>query len=144
VILLDTNVAVWLVTKSEALHQTCVDACARLVTSGEILVVSAQVLAESWSLLTRPIANTGGFGLSPAEANVRITELLTSATILPEPANIWDEHRHLLLTHAVSGVNVHDCRLAAWCRLRGVERILTLNSAHFKRFGIAAVHPNEV
>jgi len=138
VILLDTNVAVRVVTKSEAFHQTCVDACARLVGEGAILV-----LAESWYLLTRPIANTGGFGLSPSDANIRISALLSCAAMLPEPANIWDEHRYLLITHAVSGVNVHDCRLAAGCRLRGVERILTLNGPHFKLFGITALHPNE-
>jgi len=129
--------------KSESLHASCVEACARLVGQGETLVMSAQVLAESWSLLTRPAANAGGFGLKPSQANVRISELLTIAGALPEPSNIWDEHRHLLVTHSVSGVNVHDCRLAAWCNLWGVGRILTLNGDHFKRFGVPTLHPSD-
>ena len=143
-ILIDTNVAIRTVVKSEELNSICIEACAKLVRDGDVLVVCAQVMAESWSVLTRPASSSGGYGLSPSDADNRLLELASIAEVLPEPPNIWDEHRSLLLANNVSGVNVHDCRLAALCALCGVERILTLNGTHFKRFGIVTVHPKVI
>ncbi len=142
--LMDTNVAVRAVMLSEALHPTCINAIANIALKGDGLVVGSQVLGESWSLLTRPTSNKGGYGLSIANADVRLTTILRLAKVLPEPSNLWDEHRRLLVSCSVLGTQVHDCRLAAWCLLNGVDRILTLNSADFKRFAVQAVHPNNV
>jgi hypothetical protein len=45
----------------------------------------------------------------------------------------------------VSGVQVHDARLAAVMRVHGLTHILTLNAADFARYpGIIAVHPQDV
>jgi len=142
--LLDTNVAVRSVMPSDPLHSYCTQALAKLADRGEKFVVGSQVLAEAWSLLTRASTSREGFGLTPYDADNRITQLLRFAILLPEPPDIWHEHHRLLVSCGVSGVQVHDCRLAAWCLLHGVESILTFNSADFARFGVTTVRPNDV
>ena len=53
--------------------------------------------------------------------------------------------RRLVLAHAVSGVQVHDARLAAAMRVYGVTHIPTLNPGDFERYSdIAAVHPSSL
>jgi predicted nucleic acid-binding protein len=46
------------------------------------------------------------------------------------------------VSHNVSGVQVHDARLAAAMRVHGIERVLTFNERDFARYpDIQAVHP---
>jgi len=45
----------------------------------------------------------------------------------------------------VSGVQVHDARLAAAMRVHGVKRILTFNDRDFARYAdMEAIHPRAV
>ena len=51
----------------------------------------------------------------------------------------------MLVDYGVSGVQVHDARLAATMRVHGVQRILTFNVQDFRRYtGIEAVLPQSV
>jgi predicted nucleic acid-binding protein len=51
----------------------------------------------------------------------------------------------ILVTYGVSGVQVHDARLAAAMRVHGVKRILTFNERDFARYrDIEPVHPRAV
>jgi hypothetical protein len=51
----------------------------------------------------------------------------------------------LLVTYGVSGVQVHDARLAAAMRVYGVKWILTFNERDFARYAdIEAIHPRAV
>ena len=46
------------------------------------------------------------------------------------------------VSHNVSGVQVHDARLAAAMRVHGIQRVLTFNARDFARYpDIQAVHP---
>ena len=61
--------------------------------------------------------------------------------MLPDSLAVHEEWRRLLVTHGVSGVQVHDARLAAAMRVHGVKRILTFNDRDFTRFThIEAIH----
>lgn len=65
--------------------------------------------------------------------------------LLPDREAIYREWRRLVVAHAVSGVQVHDARLAAAMLVHGITHLLTLNSADFVRFpGITAVRPSEI
>ena len=45
----------------------------------------------------------------------------------------------------VSGVQVHDARLAAVMKAHGIARIVTFNASDFDRFAdIEALHPDEI
>jgi hypothetical protein len=106
-------------------------------------VLSAQVLGEAWSLCTRPANLRGGYGLTIEETEAMISDIRELAVLLPEPPHLWAEQSRLLVSHRVSGVQTHDCRIAAWCRLSQVEGILTLNPKGFNRFGITTLNPTE-
>jgi predicted nucleic acid-binding protein len=48
----------------------------------------------------------------------------------------------MVVAYGVSGVQVHDARLAAAMRVHGMTHILTFNPADFQRYpGITVVHP---
>ena len=65
--------------------------------------------------------------------------------MLPDSLAVHEEWRKLLVTHSVSGVQVHDARLVAAMREHGVKRILTFNVKDFSRYtDIEAVHPLSV
>ena len=50
-----------------------------------------------------------------------------------------------MIDRRVSGVQVHDARLAAVMKAHGIARIVTFNVADFTRFPeIEAVHPGEI
>jgi predicted nucleic acid-binding protein len=55
---------------------------------------------------------------------------------------VW---RKILVSHNVSGVQVHDAHLVAAMLVHGVKRILTFNDKDFTRYPeIEAVHPRSV
>lgn len=65
--------------------------------------------------------------------------------MLPDSLAVHEEWRKLLVTHSISGVQVHDARLVAAMRVHGVKRILTFNHKDFARFtDIEAGHPRNV
>jgi predicted nucleic acid-binding protein len=63
--------------------------------------------------------------------------------LLVDSALVYQEWRRIVAKHNVSGVRVHDARLAAAMYVHGVSHILTLNVTDFNRFdGLAALHPD--
>jgi predicted nucleic acid-binding protein len=51
----------------------------------------------------------------------------------------------LVVRHRVSGVQVHDARLAAAMQVHGISHILTLNQPDFVRYtDISVIHPQNV
>jgi predicted nucleic acid-binding protein len=65
--------------------------------------------------------------------------------LLPDSLAVHEEWRKLLVTHGVSGVQVHDARLVAFMRVCGVKSILTFNDRDFARYtDIKAIHPRAV
>ena len=47
---------------------------------------------------------------------------------LPEPSTLLVEWLWLVDQHQVVGVNVHDCRLAAFMKAHGLADLLTFNT----------------
>ncbi|HKQ85610.1 MAG TPA: hypothetical protein VJS43_02445 [Candidatus Acidoferrales bacterium] len=59
---------------------------------------------------------------------------------LPDGEEVYREW--FVVRYGISGVQVHDARLAAAMYVHGIIHILTLNLADFNRFdGLVAVHP---
>ena len=53
--------------------------------------------------------------------------------------------RRIVVQYNLSGVQVHDARLAAAMYVHSVGNILTLNIADFSRFaGLSAIHPSSI
>ncbi len=142
-VLVDTNVLLRRVQPDHAHHALAIDSVARLLDTGEQVYFTWQNISEFWNVITRPIA-VNGLGFSPAFALGEVRKIEAALTLLPDSPAAYEEWKRLVAAHAVSGVKVHDARLAALMNVHGVRRILTFNTGDFGRFGVEAVHPSSV
>jgi predicted nucleic acid-binding protein len=142
--LVDTNVLLRIPKRSDPNHQAVDRALSKLAIDGTSLYYTHQNIAELWNTMTRPQARNG-FGLSVQDADREVALIEAGMELLPDGAAVYREWRRLVVQHAISGVQVHDARLAAAMYVHRVGHILTLNTADFLRFsGLTAVHPNIV
>jgi predicted nucleic acid-binding protein len=100
-----------------------------------------QNIAELWNVMTRPLSRNG-FGLTVAEAEREVRAVESGMKLLSDNEKVYGEWRKIVLRVGVSGVQVHDARLAAAMYVHGVNHILTFNVTDFSRFnGLVALHP---
>ena len=106
-----------------------------------MLCYTSQNVSEFWNTCTRPL-DRNGYGLTPKEADRRAHFFEDRLRLLPDSLAVHNEWRQMLVTHGISGVQVHDARLVAAMRVHGVQRILSFNNADFVRYrDIEAVNP---
>jgi predicted nucleic acid-binding protein len=142
--LADTNVLLRWVSPADPQHTLAVDSVKALQRRGEIVHITPQNLIEFWNVATRP-ASANGFGMSPAEAERQVEGLERLFPLVPDSPDIYPEWRRLVAAVGVSGVKVHDARLAAVMLANGLTHVLTFNPDDFKRFpGITVVRPQDV
>ena len=142
--LVDTNILLRIARRSDPHHKAVDTALARLAEQGTILHYTFQNIAELWNVMTRPVTNNG-LGLSAAETDREVRSIEDGMFLLADSALVYQEWRRIVAKHNVSGVRVHDARLAAAMYVHGVSHILTLNVTDFSRFdGLTALHPNSV
>ena len=92
-----------------------------------------------------PTTARGGYGLSIAETNRRLTIIEAVFTILPNRPMLTTNGASSVTAHAVQGKQVHDARLVALMQTRGITHILTLNASDFTRYpGIVAISPTSL
>jgi len=144
--LVDTNILLRIVHRTDPRHLSVRTAVRKLRTDGNLLQATSQNFAEFWNVSTRP-TNRNGFGLTPLQTEqlLRITERLFP--LLPDSPVIYSEWRRLVVKYGVSGVQVHDARLAAAMISYDITHILTFNTSDFVRYapeGIVAVDPTMV
>ena len=141
---LDTNILLRFVRSSEAQDFVILSSMRRLHDSGCRFCLTPQNIGEFWNVSTRPV-NRNGFGLSPHETLLRLNQIEQSMTLLPDNARVYTIWRRLLIDHAIQGVQVHDAHLAASLAAHGIRRLLTLNTADFKRFThLTVLRPEDI
>ena len=142
--LVDTNILLRVARRTDPLHQVVDSSLAKLVSDGCKLYFTHQNIAELWNVMTRPVTSNG-FGLSAADADRQVRVIEAGMGLLPDNEAVYRVWRKIVMQSGVSGVQVHDARLAAVMEVHGVRHILTLNAGDFGRFrGITAVHPSTV
>jgi predicted nucleic acid-binding protein len=142
-ILLDSNILIRWLESGGPLQPPVDRGVASLIRTGALPCYTSQNLGEFWNVLTRPL-DRNGFGLTPLEADRRTRMIEDQIPMLPDDPRVHLVWRGLLVAHSIFGVQVHDARIAAAMQVRGVKRILTLNTRDFARFtDIEAIHPNE-
>ena len=100
-----------------------------------------QNLTEFWNVVTRPV-HSNGFDLSIREANRLAGRFEKAFTLLPDTESVCAAWRQIVLEHEVRGRQVHDARLVASMRTYGIQHIITLNGADFRRYpDIVVVSP---
>jgi predicted nucleic acid-binding protein len=140
--LVDTNIPLRISRRSDPEHMLVDTALARLAGQGTTLFYAHQNIAELWNAMTRPVARNG-LGLTVADADRFVQAIESGMSLLPDNEAVYREWRRIVVQYGVSGVQVHDARLAAAMYVHHVNHLLTLNVADFSRFtGLTAVHPN--
>lgn len=141
----DTNILLRFISHSDPNHILVRDALQSLLIAGEEVCYTSQNLAEFWNVCTRPITARGGFGLSIEETNRRAQVVERNFTLLADSEAVHIEWRRLVFDYRVSGVKVHDARIAASMYVHGVTHILSFNTDDFTRYpDITAVHPTAI
>jgi predicted nucleic acid-binding protein len=145
--LLDTNILLRLSQPNDPAYQAIIDSLALLQQqTGTEFYFFLQNLAEFWNVCTRS-ADKNGYGFAIADTEQRVRAVEAFCTYLPDTQQVYAEWRQLVVAHAVSGVQVHDARLAAGMKAHGIPYLLTLNKRDFLRYvpsGISALTPDEV
>lgn len=142
--LLDTNILLRLSKRSDPRHGLVKAALDALTDRGADICCTPQNISEFWNVCTRP-SDRNGFGLSISEADEALQAIERTLTVLPDNEQIYRVWRALVVRHRVSGVQVHDARLAAAMQVHGISHILTLNQPDFMRYSsISVVHPQDV
>ena len=143
--LVDTNVFLRIVPKTDPDRQTALSALRKLIGMNEELYYTTQVLAEFWTVCTRPTTARGGYGLPVAKTERKARMIERYGQFLPETVAAHHEWRRLITAHGVQGVQVHDTRLVAVMKTYGITHLLTFEKGNFTRFpGITVVAPDEV
>lgn len=143
--LIDTNVFLRLVSKTDPDRLVCLNALQKLIASKENLYYTTQVLAEFWVVCTRPATARGGYGLSSVKTEQKAKLIERYCELLPDSSATHQEWKRLIVTHAIRGVVIHDARMVAAMNIHGVTHILTFNENDFKHYpGITIVSPDEI
>jgi predicted nucleic acid-binding protein len=83
--------------------------------------------------------------MTPAQADQEVTRVESLFRLAPDTPDIYPTWRQIVASVGVSGVQVHDARLAAVMRVHGLSHILTLNPTDFARYpGVTVVHPQDL
>ena len=142
--LVDSNVLLRWVKPDHSDYPAIVSATDSILRQDGALCYTSQNVGEFWNACTRPV-DRNGYGLSPQETDRLAKFFEEKLRLLPDSLAVHEEWRKLLVTHGVSGVQVHDARLVAAMPVHGVKRMLTFNDKDFARYtDIEAVHPRGV
>lgn len=142
--LIDTNVLVRLRDADSSHRLPCARAIEILRSRQEDLCICTQVVIEYYVVATRP-REVNGMGMHADEALQDIREMRTLFHWLPEPPDIDRTWQHIVEKYSVTGKQAHDARLLALMVSHHVEKLLTLNVAHFGRFAeVSATSPYEI
>ena len=143
-LLIDTNILLRSVQPSHPMHPTALRALEALFKKEEPLAIAIQNVAEFWNVATRPVANNG-LGFTIEEAQQELGRIEGFFLVLSENEASYAIWKALLISRGVSGVRVHDARLAAVMVTHDIAQIVTFNVADFARFPeIDAIHPDQI
>ena len=137
---IDTNILLRSVQPTHAMHAVASSALAQIVSAGEELCIFPQNIREFRNVATRP-AERNGLGFSIAQVEAEVVQIESAFKVLDDGLRVYREWRRLIWQHQVSGIQVHDCYIAAALRVRKIERILTFNTEDFSRYGVTVVDP---
>ena len=142
--LVDTNVLLRNVEPSHPMHPEAVNAIAFLLGSEDAVYTLPQNIGEFWNVCTRP-NDKNGLGWTPLRTDAEVTRIESLLTVIPDTPAIYAQWRRLVVVHSVSGVQVHDARIAAAMLAHGITHLVTFNRSDFVRYsGITVLTPRDV
>lgn len=143
--LVDTNVLLRFLFRADPDYTAIRVAVRILKARGDETLTALQNISEFWNVLTRPATARGGYGLSVIEAQYRLKFIERHFPVLPDPPSVYAEWKQIVVAHSVTGVQVHDAKIAAMMKAHGIPRILTLNKTDFLRYKfVTAFDPHDI
>ncbi len=128
--LLDTNILLRYTNQSDPSYITVRSAIGCLIVEGHTLQTTPQNLVEFWNVLSRP-ESKNGFGLSLERVNHFLRLIETTFPVLPDSPAVYPTWRRLVNQFGVSGVQVHDARLAAFMVVNAVPFVPAIINSRF-------------
>ena len=129
---IDTNVFVYSRTLKAPHHDTAREQLELALQSGEPLRISRQVLREYLAAVTRPQA--WSIAVSREEALADVERLMAGFEILEDGPVVTASLIELCRAVPVGGRQVHDANIVATMLAHGERRLLTFNTADFRRY----------
>ena len=129
----DTNV---LVNARAPTAPDYISATARLDqarSAGETLSISRQILREYLAVVTRP--QNSPVDITREEALDDVARMSQTFTILEDGPAVTETLIRLCREVPVGGRQIHDANIVATMLAHGERRLLTFNTADFRRFG---------
>ena len=146
--LADSNV--WLRSSEPAhpMYPAATQAVKTILEADDIFLVP-QTMNEFWRVVTAAllVQRGGGFGWDVNQADLKIQQLEFDFPMKYDNAEVYQKWRAIVLTLGITGIHVHDARLAAAMLAHRLTHILTFNVKDFQRYiplGITGVHPEDV
>lgn len=125
--LIDSNVFLRRVANSDPVRPTTMEALKILRANQEDICFTSQVLAEFWTVCTRPATVRGGYGLSPLQTEQKAKIIERFFRLLPDSLAVHQAWRQLISAQSVLGVEIHDARLVATMQVHQIPHLLTSN-----------------
>lgn len=129
------------------MYPVAAQSVAKLLRARSVIHLVPQVVTEYWRVVTGTSAARGGFGWTPAEAEIEVKRLEMQYPLLADTPAVYDHWRHIVHAVGVSGAQVFDARLVAAMLAHGLTHILTFNTDDFRRYeplGVTLFHPQDV
>jgi len=104
----------------------------RLLADGSDLWISRQVIREYLVQVTH--AHTFTTPLTSEQAVQHVSNVLQTCQVVDENRSTTDALLMLLREYSVSGKQVHDANIVAVMLANGIDTLLTLNTADFRRY----------
>ena len=130
---IDTNVLVYALAPAAPGHDLARALLDEAVASGGRLTISRQILREYLATVTRPQA--WGAPIPLYEALDDVERFTSQFTILEDGSDVTDTLIALCREVPARGSQVHDANIVATMLAAGELRLLTFNSADFRRYG---------
>lgn len=111
--LLDTGVLLRMFDASDPHRPEIVDSLKLLRRHRYQPAIAIQNAVEFWNVMTRPATARGGYGLSAAMTERRLSHLERRCELLAETAAVFAEWKRLAAAHGIVGKAAHDARLVA-------------------------------
>ena len=126
------NVWVANIIEDHPFHERARNKLNQLVSDGEILHLSRQIVREVVSVCT--LGRNLSHALSWPELRPHLDAVISQTVLLEDHGGSIRKLIDLAAQHAVLGKQIHDTNIVATMLTHGITRLVTFNPDDFKRF----------
>jgi predicted nucleic acid-binding protein len=128
----DTNVLLRAIHSQLHQHTACEALVQKMWEENVDLWVSRQVIREYLVQVTH--SRTFAIPLSPQQVTGQIDMIQTLFHVADETQAVTDQLLQLCRVYQTGGKQIHDANIVAVMVVYGIDRLITLNTADFKRY----------